>query len=72
MKKDLKKKRAISTLKLLEVCKGHGGPLIEKSLNKLNKLTEKEFLAQTSYLRATIAPDICQKRRVKWMINLKW
>ena len=64
-KEDLKKKKAIRTLKLLEMSKGHGGSLTKKSLNKLNKLTEEELLAEISYLRATIAPDIRMKRRVK-------
>ena len=63
-------RRASSTigappLKLLETCKGNGGPLTKKSLNKLNKLTEKKLLAEISDLRATIAPDIRQNRRVK-------
>ena len=44
---------------------GYGGSHTEKSLNKLNQLTEKELLAEISDLRATIAPNICQKRKVK-------
>ena len=57
-KEDLKKKKATRTLKLLKMSKGHGGSLTKKSLNKLNKLTEEELLAEISYLRATTAPDI--------------
>ena len=31
----------------------------------LDVLNKDELLMETSYLRATVAPNICQKRRVK-------
>ena len=47
---------------MLDVVKLHGGPVTEESLEKIDVLTGKQLLAEIAYLRATIAPDIRQKR----------
>lgn len=64
-KKILKEKKAQRTLKLLDQCKIHGGPLTETSLHLLDSLTLDQLLVEVCYLRCTIAPSIRQKRRVK-------
>ena len=64
-KEQLKKKKTSKTLAVLEKCKQHGGPMTPNSLDVLPKLSEKQLIAEISYLRMTVAPDIRQKRRVK-------
>ncbi len=64
-KEDLKKKKATKTLAVLERCKQHGGPMTPNNLAALSQLNEGQLLAEISYLRLTIAPDIRQMRRVK-------
>ena len=64
-KEDLKKKKLMKVMKLLEVCKEHSGPITPTSVGILNNLDEKQLLAEVGYLRATVAPDIRQMRRVK-------
>jgi len=64
-KEELKKKKAGKTLKILDECKLHGGPLTPDSLDCVNELTEKQLLAEIKFLRCTTAPDIRQMRRVK-------
>ena len=63
-KKILKEKKAQRTLKLLDQCKVHGGPLTTTSLHLLDSLSLDQLLVEV-YLRCTIAPSIRQKRRVK-------
>ena len=58
-KEVLKKKKTSKTLVVLERCKQHGGPITPTSLDLLSKLNEKQPLDEISYLRITIAPDIC-------------
>ena len=55
----------MKVMKLLEVCKEHSGPITPTSVGILNNLGEKQLLAEVGYLRATVAPDIRQMRRVK-------
>lgn len=59
----LKKNVYVITLKLLGTCKELSGPMTPDSVEKLNELNEKQLLSEIGYLRATIAPDIRQKRR---------
>ena len=63
-KQELKKKRVENTLKTLEKCKLHNGPITVNSIEEVEKLNEKELLTEIKYLRATIAPNIRQKRRI--------
>ena len=42
----------------------HGGPITEQKIVKLDSLTDKQLLSEIGYLRATIAPDIKQKRKL--------
>ena len=64
-KEELKKKKTLKVLKLLDTCKAHSGPVTPNSIDILDSLNEKKLLAEVCYLRATVAPDICQMRRVK-------
>ena len=64
-KKILKEKKAQRTLKLLDQCKIHGGPLTKTSLHLLDSLILDQLLVEVCYLRCTIAPSIRQKRQVK-------
>ena len=50
-------------LKLLEECKDWGGPVTEKSVHTLNELDEKQLLVKVRYLRASVAPNIREKRK---------
>ena len=59
-KKNEKRKKA---LKLLEECKTWGGPVTEESLDKLHDLDESQLTKEVRYLRATVAPNIREKRK---------
>jgi len=61
----LKKKKNTRLLNTIQTCKKHKGPLTPDSLYLLSTLSEKELLAEVTYLRLTVAPDIRQQRRVK-------
>ena len=63
-KEEIKKKKAQRSIKILEECKKHGGPITPNTLNTLNGLVETQLLHEIAYLRATIAPNIRQMRRV--------
>jgi hypothetical protein len=52
-------------MKLLEKCKDHGGPLTPESIDKVDELDKTQLMAEVSYLKATISPNIRMKRRVK-------
>ena len=45
-------------------CKLHNGPITVNSIEEVEQLSEKELLTEIKYLRATIAPDIHQMRRI--------
>ena len=47
----------------LEKCKLHGGPLTTLDIDKLDNLEREEVLAEAGYLKHTIAPNICLKRK---------
>ena len=64
MKAEAKQKKLRRSLKLLETVKLHGGPITEQELDSLDSLTVKQLLSEIGYLRATIAPDIKQKRKL--------
>ena len=65
-KEELKKKKRDQTMNILAKCKVHGGPVTVADLDDLlDKLDNKQLLLEFAYLRATVAPDIRQKRRVK-------
>ena len=68
-KEDLKKKRAIRTLKLLETCNGWTSH--KEKFKQTKQINREGLLAEILYLRATVAPDIRQKRRVKTDGKLK-
>ena len=51
-------------LKTQEKCKLHNGPITVNSIEEVEQLSEKELLTEIKYLRATIAPDIHQMRRI--------
>ena len=65
-KSDKKKKKNERSLKLLEQCKAHGGPLTANTddMKNLESLSEKQLLLEVSYIRCTLDPTIKQKRKV--------
>lgn len=60
-----KQKKNARSLKLLEKCKTHGGPLTgsDKDLGILETLNEQQLLDEVCYIRCTIDPNIRQKRK---------
>ena len=59
------RKKCEKAMSILTKFKKHGGPISVGDLNLLDRLDEKSLLLEISYLRATIAPNIRQQRRVK-------
>ena len=43
----------------------HGGPVSANDVDKLDKLSEAEVLAEVRYLRQTLAPNIREKRKIE-------
>ena len=65
LKAEVKKKKNIRTLKVLEQCKGHGGPITSPSeLKNLEELTENQILKEVAYIRLTVNSSIKQRRKV--------
>ena len=62
-KENKKKAKRAKTNKFLDECKKHNGPVSESSLELLNSLNEKQLLSEVRYLRATLAPNIREKRK---------
>ena len=63
--KEAKKKSKIArSFSLLEECKKHGGPVTPESVGLLDRLTQKQLLMETRYLRSTIAPAIKERRAI--------
>ena len=62
-----KKKLNQRSLKLLNQCKTHAGPLSssDKDMDLLSKLSTKELILEVRYLRTTIGPNIKEKRRIR-------
>lgn len=64
-KEELKRKKENRMFKLLDVCKLQGGPITVASIDVVNSMDEKQLLNEIAYLRATVAPNIKQQRRIK-------
>ncbi|ESO93019.1 hypothetical protein LOTGIDRAFT_162043 [Lottia gigantea] len=64
-KEELKLKKNIKILQVLETCKRHGGPVTSSTIPLLERLDQRELLKEIFYLRNIVAPDIRQKKRVK-------
>ena len=63
--REAKKQRKIArSFSLLDECKQHGGPITPDTVNLLDNLTQKQLLAETRYLRSTVAPAIKERRLV--------
>jgi hypothetical protein len=60
-----KMKKNVRSLKLLEKCKLHGGPLTasDNDLKLLETLSEPDLLNEICYIRCTLDPNIRQKRK---------
>ena len=69
-KSDKKKKKNERSLKILNQCKDHGGPLTasEEDMKLLDTLTEKQLLLEISYIRCTLDATIKQKRKIEGKI----
>ena len=64
-KESIKRRRVERSLKLLDICQQHGGPITPQNLDTLiNTLTDEQIRHEVSYLKATIAKEIKMKRRV--------
>ena len=57
-KVELKRKKTQRTVKLLDTCENHHGPVTQESILLVDTLVEKELISEIGYLRATVAPDI--------------
>ena len=64
-KEALKKKKEQRMFKLLDLCKSHGGPVTDSSLGLIDTLNEKQLINEICYLRATVAPNIRQQKRIQ-------
>ena len=60
-----KSKKVARTLKILEKLKKHGGPITADSIDLLDNLSEDQLVAEVTYLKLTIAPDLKLKKRVR-------
>ena len=60
-KKKVDKK--VKAMELLEKCKRWGGPVTEQSIESIKNLDADQLLIEVRYLRATIAPNIREKRK---------
>ena len=63
---DKKDKKIVRSLKLLEQCKMHKGPLstTKEDMELMETLNEKELLLEVSYIRCTLDSSIKQKRKI--------
>ena len=52
-------------MKLLDTCENHHGPVTQEFTLLVDTPIQKELISEIGYLRATVAPDIRQMRRVK-------
>ena len=64
-KENMKTKKVARSLKVLETVKKHGGPVTGDSVDLLDQLTEVQIIAEVTYLKLTVAPDLKLKKRVK-------
>ena len=62
-KEKKKKAKRAKAMKHLEEIKSWRGPVSETSLESLDSLNEKQLLSEVRYLRATVAPNIREKRK---------
>ena len=63
-KESKKKKKNERSLKLLEQCKEHNGPVTRNTADLLDSLTDRQLVTEVRYLRVTIAPNIREKVKV--------
>ena len=61
-----KKKKIERSLKLLQLCKDHGGPLTssQEDMQMMETLNEKQLLLEVGYIRCSLDPSIKQRRKV--------
>ena len=59
-----KKKKNERSLKLLEKCKEHNGPVTHSTTSMLDRLSAEQLVTEVRYLRVTIAPNIREKVKV--------
>ena len=64
-KEEPKRKKNLRLLQTIDICKQHGGPLTDNSLELVESLSEKQLISEIVFLRLTVAPNIRQQRRVK-------
>ena len=64
-KENLKKKHLEKTHKILVTCRQYGGPLTISTIQNVQKLNEKQLLAEIGYLRHTTYPNIRQQQQVR-------
>ena len=64
-KENLKKKHLEKTHKILETCRQHRGSPAISTIQNVQKLNEKQLLAEIGYLRLTTHPNIRFQRQVR-------
>ena len=63
-KETKKKKKNERSLKLLEKCKQHSGPVTQSTAEMLDDLSDGQLVTEVRYMRVTIAPNIREKVKV--------
>ena len=61
-------------METLELCQEHKGPLVPDTIHRLDTLSDEQVMAEASYLKKTIAPNLRYKYKfegkfVKFSIN---
>ena len=62
-KKETKASKQKKTIKNLELCKAHRGPLTANDIQRLNDLTYEQIMLEVGYLKKNVAPNIRFKRK---------
>ena len=63
-KESKKKKKNERSLKLLDKCKEHNGPVTQNTTEILDVLSAQQLVTEVRYLRVTLAPNIREKVKV--------
>ena len=50
-KRRTKENKTMKTIKNLEDCKDHGGPLTDKDIDRIDKLTNEQIMLEAKYLK---------------------
>ena len=62
-KKQAKERKNRAVIKLLATCQQHGGSVTEDTLNLVDNLSEKQLIAEVSYLKKVMSVNIKLKTK---------